>query len=153
MRKSNSATRVLLTLCTFPTHWVSPQQETTASKNSNSVSLQSTSHALFYSGHLVMRSKRCAVQIQGITLSLSARERRNPLFWAPPEYRDLSTRHAWSEMGVFLPHGSLETHRWLRNIPNGTKLGRNIVLYFWLTAWRHKWRWNMALKFGINYLT
>ena len=68
MRKSNSATRVLPTLCTFPTHWVSPRQETTASKNSNSVSLQSTSHALFYSGHLVMRSKRCAVQNQGITL-------------------------------------------------------------------------------------
>ena len=29
-----------------------------------------TSHALFYGGHLVMRSKRCAVQNQGITLSL-----------------------------------------------------------------------------------
>ena len=28
-----------------------------------------TSHALFYGGHLVMRSKRCAVQNQGITLS------------------------------------------------------------------------------------
>ena len=27
-----------------------------------------TSHALFYGGHLVMRSKRCAVQNQGITL-------------------------------------------------------------------------------------
>ena len=26
-----------------------------------------TSHALFYGGHLVMRSKRCAVQNQGIT--------------------------------------------------------------------------------------
>ena len=31
-RKSNSATRVLLRLCTSPTHWVSPWQETTASK-------------------------------------------------------------------------------------------------------------------------
>ena len=29
-----------------------------------------TSHALFYEGHLVMRSKRCAMQNQGITLSL-----------------------------------------------------------------------------------
>ena len=29
-----------------------------------------TSHALFYGGHLVMRSKRCAVQNQGITLRL-----------------------------------------------------------------------------------
>ena len=29
-----------------------------------------TSHALFYGGHLVMRSKRCAVQNQGITLSI-----------------------------------------------------------------------------------
>ena len=28
-----------------------------------------SSHALFYGGHLVMRSKRCAVQNQGITLS------------------------------------------------------------------------------------
>ena len=28
-----------------------------------------TSHVLFYGGHLVMRSKRCAVQNQGITLS------------------------------------------------------------------------------------
>ena len=27
-----------------------------------------TSHALFYGGHLVLRSKRCAVQNQGITL-------------------------------------------------------------------------------------
>ena len=27
-----------------------------------------TSHALFYGGHLVMHSKRCAVQNQGITL-------------------------------------------------------------------------------------
>ena len=53
MRKSNSAIRVLLTLCTFPTHWVSSQQETTASKipiaflfsqlHFNNV----TSHALF----------------------------------------------------------------------------------------------------------
>ena len=32
-----------------------------------------TSHALFYGGHLVMRSKRCAVQNQGITLSRSRR--------------------------------------------------------------------------------
>ena len=29
-----------------------------------------TSHALFYGGHLVMRSDRCAVQNQGITLKL-----------------------------------------------------------------------------------
>ena len=28
-----------------------------------------TSHALFYGGHLVMRSKRCAVQNKGITLN------------------------------------------------------------------------------------
>ena len=30
-----------------------------------------TSHALFYGGHLVVRSKRCAVQNQGITLTES----------------------------------------------------------------------------------
>ena len=70
--------------------------------------------------------------------------------------------HDGQKWVFFLPHGSLETHRWLWNIPNETKLGRNIVkesphvsmvvLYFWLTAWRHKLRWNMALKFGINYL-
>ena len=30
-----------------------------------------TSHALFYGGHLVMGSQRCAVQNQGITLSLA----------------------------------------------------------------------------------
>ena len=29
-----------------------------------------TSHAFFYGGHLVMPSKRCAVQIQGITLTV-----------------------------------------------------------------------------------
>ena len=28
-----------------------------------------TLHALFYGGHIVMRSKRCAVQNQGITLN------------------------------------------------------------------------------------
>ena len=32
------------------------------------------SHALFYGGHLVMRSMRCAVQNQGITLSSLSRE-------------------------------------------------------------------------------
>ena len=32
-----------------------------------------TSHALFYGGHLVMRSKRCAVQNQGITLNRISR--------------------------------------------------------------------------------
>ena len=75
----------------------------------------------------------------------------------------LASLHDGQKWVVFLPHGSLETHRRSWNIPNETKLGRNIVkesphvlmvvLYFWLTAWRHKWRWNMALKFGINYLT
>ena len=29
-----------------------------------------TSHALFYGGRLVMRSKRCAMQNQGITLRM-----------------------------------------------------------------------------------
>ena len=42
-----------------------------------------TSHALFYGGHLVMRSKRCAVQNQGITLSenciLKGQLKRNSL--------------------------------------------------------------------------
>ena len=33
------------------------------------------SHALFYGGHLVMRSKRCAVQNQGITLTRNKRRR------------------------------------------------------------------------------
>ena len=70
--------------------------------------------------------------------------------------------HDGQKWVFFLPRGSLETHRWLWNVPNETKLGRNmvkesphvlmVVLYFWLTAWRHKRRWNMALKFGINYL-
>ena len=36
-----------------------------------------TSHALFYGGHIVMRSKRCAVQNQGITLSLVFYENRD----------------------------------------------------------------------------
>ena len=71
MRKSNSATRVLLTLCTFLPHWVSPRQAKIAiaflfgQLHFNNV----TSHALFYGGHLVMRSKRCAMQNQGITLN------------------------------------------------------------------------------------
>ena len=33
-----------------------------------------TSHALFYGGHVVMRSKRCAVQNWGITLNYSLTE-------------------------------------------------------------------------------
>ena len=37
-----------------------------------------TSHALFYGGHLVMR-KRCAVQNQGITLSLVRGYLTNPM--------------------------------------------------------------------------
>ena len=39
VKKSNSATHVLLTLCTFPTHWVSSRQERTATENSKSVYL------------------------------------------------------------------------------------------------------------------
>ena len=64
VRKSNSVTRGLLALRTFPPHGVSPRQETTASKiaiaflfgqfHFNDV----TSHALFYGGHLVMRSAK-----------------------------------------------------------------------------------------------
>ena len=77
VRKSNSAACVLLacTLCTFPTHWVSSQQKTTASKNSiaflfsqlhfNNVTL----NALFHGSHLVMGSKRYAVYNQQITLT------------------------------------------------------------------------------------
>ena len=41
-----------------------------------------TSHALFYGGHLVMRSKRCAVQNQGITLTCTLRSARKTfLVW------------------------------------------------------------------------
>ena len=40
-----------------------------------------TSHALFYGGHLVMRSKRCAVQNQGITLSLPGSTLVNTSIW------------------------------------------------------------------------
>ena len=76
MRKSNSATRVLLTRYAHSQHIEShlgkkQQQEKNpiaflfSQLRFNNV----TSHALFYGGHLVIRSKRCAVQNQGITLS------------------------------------------------------------------------------------
>ena len=87
MRKSNSATRLLLTLCTFLTRRVSLRQETTASKNCNSVSPSQlhfnnvTSHALFYGSHLVMCSKRCAVQNQGITLNVQSNLEGLLAFW------------------------------------------------------------------------
>ena len=38
-----------------------------------------TSHALFYGGHLVMRSKRCAMQNQGITLITFVNHLSGPL--------------------------------------------------------------------------
>ena len=56
-----------------------------------------TSHALFYGGHLVMRSKRCAVQNKGITLKVSVCSRSNWNFEAlgfeergKPEYPEKS---------------------------------------------------------------
>ena len=60
---------------TFPLHKVSSRQETTASENSNSVSLQSTlfnnvtSAALFLGGNLVMSSNKCAVHNQRLTFN------------------------------------------------------------------------------------
>ena len=73
MRKSNSATHVLLTLCTFPTQHLAKKQPQAklpiaflfSQLHFNNV----TSHALFYGGHLVMRGKRCAVQNQAIALN------------------------------------------------------------------------------------
>ena len=72
VRKSNSATRVLLTLCTFQQH-----VESHLGKNQTQPKIlraflfssqlhfvNVTLHALFHGGHLVMRSKRCAVQNQ-----------------------------------------------------------------------------------------
>ena len=85
-RKSNLATRVLLTLCTFPTYWVclryahSQHIESHLGKKQQQAKIpiaflfsqlhfnNVTSNALLYGGHLVMRSNRCAVQNQGITL-------------------------------------------------------------------------------------
>ena len=70
MRKSNSATPVLLTLCTFPTHRVSSRQDTTASEiliaflfsqlHFNNATLD----ALFHGGHLVMRSAKPAIHVK-----------------------------------------------------------------------------------------
>ena len=73
MRKSNSATHVLLTTyCHIESHLGKKQPQAKIAiaflfgqLHFNNV----TSHAIFYGGHLVMRSKRCAVQNQGITLS------------------------------------------------------------------------------------
>jgi len=69
----------MLTLCTFPTHIEShlgkkqPQAKIPIAFLFSHIHFNNvTSHALFYGGHLVMRSKRCAVQNQGITLTKSA---------------------------------------------------------------------------------
>ena len=74
MRKSNSATRVLLTLCTFPTqsHLGKKQPQAKilvaflfSQLHFNNVALD----ALFHGGHLLMRSKKCAMQNQRLTQS------------------------------------------------------------------------------------
>ena len=76
MRKSNSATRVCL--------YYAPSQHIESHLGKKQLQAKIpiaflfshlhfnnvTSHALFYGGHLVMRSKRYAVQNQGITLIL-----------------------------------------------------------------------------------
>ena len=45
-----------------------------------------TSHALFYGGHLVMRSKRCAVQNQGITLKENEKKYLMILSFSPQNF-------------------------------------------------------------------
>ena len=73
VRKSNSATRVLLTLCTFQQHVESHLgKNQTQPKILRAFLFSSQLHfvklcyfaCLFHGGHLVMRSKRCAVQNQ-----------------------------------------------------------------------------------------
>ena len=85
------------------------------------------------------------------------------LAYPRPLYKRVQYLHDGQKWVFFLPLGSLETQRSRWNIPNMTKLGRNIVLenplvvavvlYFWLTAWHLKWRWNLVPKFGIIYLS
>ena len=70
MRKSNSATLVLLTLWTFPTHRVSSRQETTGSEmliaflfsqlHFNNANLD----APFHGGHLVIRSAKPTIHLK-----------------------------------------------------------------------------------------
>ena len=73
VRTSNSATRVLLTLCTFQQHVESHLgKNQTQPKILRAFLFSSQLHfvklcyfaCLFHGGHLVMRSKRCAVQNQ-----------------------------------------------------------------------------------------
>ena len=56
-----------------------------------------TSQALFYGGHLVMRSKRCAVQDQGITLSfiqlLEEKAPVNNFGWTVPIVRNTAANY------------------------------------------------------------
>ena len=64
-----------------------------------------TSHALIYGGHLVMRSKRCAVQNQGITIKGRPKRKIRPterllcfciLFYFPMFYkRALTNSYVW----------------------------------------------------------
>ena len=81
MRKSNSATR---TLTAYVMHIPTTLSLTSEKKQPQAkIAIEFlfgqlhfndvTSHALFYGGYLVMRSKRCAVQNLGITLSLIAK--------------------------------------------------------------------------------
>ena len=70
VRNFNSATRLPLTLGTFPTLWDSShQKKKTAMGNSNNASGFDRSHlnhvsavALFHGGHLFMRDEGCTVQ-------------------------------------------------------------------------------------------
>ena len=61
-----------------------------------------TSHALIYGGHLVVRSKRCAVQNQGITLSSSR--------WIFSSWsRSRKIRHlSISKFFVYCCHGNID---------------------------------------------
>ena len=100
VRKSNSATRVLLTLCTFQQH-----VESHLGKNQmqpkiliaflfsqlhfNNVTF--CWHALFHGGHLVMRGNRCAVQNQRMQQKLAELE-NSPVRSSPRQVDFLAGR-------------------------------------------------------------
>ena len=62
-----------------------------------------TSHALFYGGHFVMRSKRCAVQNQGITLSPSTTTVYAWFAFYPSMRFTLSLQPAFYTQSAFYP--------------------------------------------------
>ena len=88
-----------------------------------------TSHALFYGGHLVMRSKRCAVQNQRITFRISTGRRRTSwLFYGCGRGFELTglprTNQEANQLAILQVWPRIWTDR---NTENGNKWFRSVV--------------------------